>query len=149
MKCFRQALICAVLPFSAAAQATADANPAAPVEAMQIELNAAAASEAGGCRLTMVTTNRLAHGLDRGAWQVAIFDAQGVVRGLPILDFGAIAQGKTKVALFELPGLACDAIGRIVVNDVAECRADDGSDQRGPCLDDLATQTRTDIEFGL
>lgn len=150
MKRFWQTLVCMMVPLSATAQTTTEASPgAAPAEEIQIELNGAALTEAGACRLTMVTTNRLPHGLERAAWQVAIFDDKGVVRGLPILDFGAIAQGKTKVALFELPGLACDAIGRIVINDVAECRAVDGSDQRGPCLDSMATQTRTDIDFGL
>ncbi|WP_405402640.1 hypothetical protein [Paracoccus sp. Ld10] len=114
-----------------------------------LDLNGATATEAGNCRLTMVTTNRLDKGLTRAAWQVAVFDAEGVVQALPILDFGALAQGKTKVALFELPGSGCDAISRIIVNDVAECRAEDDSDLREVCLTGLATQTRTAIDFGL
>lgn len=143
MKVFCQAMACAILPFASAAQ---DAPPA---EAMLLELNAATPTDDGGCRLTVVSTNRLPQGLGRAAWQVAIFDPQGIVQGLPILDFGTLAPGKTKVAMFDLPGRGCDAIGRIVVNDVAECRADDGTDLRGPCLTGLATQTRTDIDFGL
>lgn len=147
MKVFCRMLACAALPLAATAQ---DAPPdTAPEPEIQLELNAAAPSEAGGCRLTMVTTSRLPRGLRRAAWQVAIFDPQGVVQGLPILDFGALASGKTKVAMFELPGRGCEGIDRIVVNDVAECRAEDGADLRAACLGGLATQSRTDIDFGL
>ena len=100
-------------------------------------------------KLTLVATNRLDKPIRRAAWQVAIFDRAGAVQSLPILDFGGLIPGKTKVALFQLPGRKCADIGRIVVNDVADCSADDGADLRGQCLAGLATQTRTDIDFGL
>ncbi|MDO5622830.1 MAG: hypothetical protein Q4G24_15380 [Paracoccus sp. (in: a-proteobacteria)] len=116
---------------------------------LMLELNAATPTENQGCRLTMVTTSRLEQTLERAAWQVAIFDSNGMVQALPILDFGTLLGGKTKVAMFELPGTDCTAIGRIVVNDVAECRAQDGTDLRGQCLTGLETQSRSDIDFGL
>ncbi|RNF34460.1 hypothetical protein [Paracoccus methylarcula] len=118
-------------------------------DSISLELNGATTTEAGGCQLTVVTTNRLDRDLDRAAWQVAIFDAAGVVQSLPILDFGAMVSGKTKVAMFELPGRGCTDIGRIIVNDVAACTTGDGDDLRDACLTGLATQSRTDIDFGL
>ena len=143
-------------PLSAAAQEPAQTGAdAIPTEAsaagagILLELNGAVTSEAGDCRLTMVTTNRLGTALSRAAWQVAIFDAEGVVQALPILDFGALAAGKTKVALFELPQRPCDGIGRIVVNDVAACQAEDDSDLGAACLSGLETQSRVPIDFGL
>lgn len=137
-------------PLTATAQETpaADAAPA-PGAGILLELNGAVPTEAGDCRLTMVTTNRLDAGLARAAWQVAIFDPKGVVQALPILDFGALAAGKTKVALFELPQRPCDAIGRIIVNDVAACQADGGDDLGAACLTGLETQSRVQIDFGL
>lgn len=122
---------------------------AAPDGKIFLELNSAVDTAEGGCQLTVVTTNRLDSGLKRAAWQVAIFDDAGVVQSLPILDFGAMTAGKTKVAVFSLPDRTCDKIGRIVINDVAECTGDDDSDKRAACLDGLATQARTDIEFGI
>lgn len=122
---------------------------AAPQGAVMLELNGAIDTEDGGCQLTVVTSNRLDQDIKRAAWQVAIFDAQGAVQSLPVLDFGSMISGKTKVALFQLPGRKCAEIGRIVVNDVAECSGEDGSDLRGQCLAGLATQTRADIDFGL
>lgn len=126
-------------------------DAAAPVAdgAIQIELNSAGATEDGGCRLTMVTTNRTETGLSRAAWQVAIFDGAGIVQALSVLDFGDLSAGKTKIGLFELPGRACTDISRIVVNDVAECRGTDDSDQHDACLGGLATLTKTDIDFGV
>ena len=96
------------------------AQDAAPAGTVMLELNGATDTEDGGCQLTVVTTNRLDQGIKRAAWQVAIFDKQGAVQSLPILDFGGLIPGKTKVALFQLPGRKCADIGRIVVNDVAD-----------------------------
>ena len=114
-----------------------------------LELNGATDTEAGGCQLTIVATNQLETGIRRAAWQVAIFDKSGAVQSLPILDFGGMIAGKTRVGIFPLPGRSCGDIGRIVVNDVAECSAEDGADLRDTCLGGLATQSRTDIDFGL
>lgn len=140
------ALLAALAGATLAGPALADTDPARP---MVLELNGAAASADGGCQLTLVASNALDLGLARAAWQVAIFDREGAVQGLPILDFGALLAGKTKVAQFALPGIGCARIGRIVVNDVAECRAEDGSDQRAACLSGLEARNRSEIEFGL
>lgn len=148
-------LICLLTPAVGLAQTAAPETPAAdtsataPADKIMLELNAAADTETGACRLTVVTTNRLPQGLKQAAWQIAIFDTQGVVQSLPVLDFGAMIAGKTKVAMFEIPDRRCDQIGRIVINDVAQCQGDDGADLRDACLSGLATQTRGDIDFGI
>lgn len=128
---------------------TATGQPPVQPDSVFLELNSAVATETGGCRLTVVTTNQMQQAISRAAWQVAIFDSAGVVQSLPVLDFGGLMGGKTKVAMFELQDRACTDIGRIVINDVAECRAEDGTDLRNACLSGLATQSRTDIDFGL
>lgn len=133
----------------AAPLAHAQAASTAPEGKILLELNSAVDTAEGGCQLTVVTTNRLDGGLKRAAWQVAIFDDAGVVQSLPILDFGAMIAGKTKVAVFSLPDRSCGKIGRIVINDVAECTGQDDSDRRAACLDGLTTQARTDIDFGI
>lgn len=144
-------LAVALCPGALHAQTPAPATtvPTVPEASLTLELNKAADTAAGGCQVTFVTTNRMAQGLGRAAWQVAVFDAEGVVQSLPVLDFGALIAGKTKVAVFELPGRGCDSIARIVVNDVAECRAEDGTDLAGPCLSGLATRALGRIDFGI
>ena len=140
----------ALAPGVVAAQTDAPAEtPAIPPARLTLELNGTADTDGQSCRLTLVAANHLPVGLSRAAWQVAIFDANGLVRALPVLDFGALIAGKTRVAVFDVPGGGCATIGRIVVNDVVDCRAADAGDQREACLAGLATQSRTPIEFGL
>ncbi|HRM74799.1 MAG TPA: hypothetical protein PLI13_08875 [Paracoccus sp. (in: a-proteobacteria)] len=149
-RCLGKLLVALSLGFASPALAQ---DAAAPENKIMLELNGAADTEAGGCQLTIVATNQLETGIRRAAWQVAIFDKEGAVQSLPILDFGGMTAGKTRVGLFPLPDRRCAEIGRIVVNDVAECTAEDGTekgaDLRDICLGGLATQTRTDIDFGL
>lgn len=121
---------------------------AAP-EQLSLELNRAEDSETGGCHLTLVAINRLSQGLTRAAWQVAIFDREGIVQSLPVLDFGALITGKTKVVSFELTGQPCDQIGQVIVNDVAVCTAEGGANLRDICLTRLATRSLADIGFGI
>lgn len=138
---------------AAVALALALSGPALAQDDMQkpltLELNAAETTADGACQLTLVVTNRMPTGLSRAAWQVAIFDASGAVKSLPVLDFGALPPEKTKVARFAIPGGGCDKVGRIVLNDVAHCAGADGSDQRAACLAGLDARNRSEIEFGL
>lgn len=149
-------MTCATLPriaalcLSIALPATALAENAAPENGkLLIELNNAENTDANLCRLSIVSENATGKSLSRAAWQVAIFDKDGIVRALPLLDFGVLVAGKTKIAVFELPGRPCDDIARIVVNDVAECKLDNGEQDLDLCLTQLTTRTRTDIAFGI
>ncbi|MEL6678180.1 MAG: hypothetical protein AAFQ51_05695 [Pseudomonadota bacterium] len=113
-----------------------------------LELNNAATTAAGGCRLTYVAVNRTGQALEQTAHQVAVFDADGIVRRLLVLEFGALAENKTKIVQFDLGDQTCSDISRIVVNDVAECTGAGGEGLRDFCLEALRTQSRTDIQFG-
>lgn len=115
---------------------------------ISLELNNAAGTEGGGCRLTYVATNRSGQALSQIAYQVGIFDAEGIVRRILVLEFGALTDGKTKIVLFDLAEQTCPDISRIIVNDVAQCTL--ASDEKAAdfCLNGLATNSRTDIQFG-
>ena len=109
----------------------------------------AADTSAGSCRLTYVAANMSDTALDRTAYEVAIFDAEGVVTRLLVLEFGALIEGKTKILQFDLAETDCASISRIVINDVAGCtRASDGQES-DLCLNGLTASSRTDIDFGL
>lgn len=140
------AMLSACLAFAQPALAQ---DSAAATGDVLLELNGLTDAAGDSCTLTFLTTNRLQQGLQRAAWQVAIFDADGAVKVLPVLDFGALIAGKTRVIPFVIPGGNCASIGRIVVNDVIECTADDGGDLRDLCLGNLTTQNRSSIEFGI
>ena len=113
-----------------------------------LELNSAADTETGDCRLTYVATNRTGTDLSQASYEVAVFNGDGIVSRILILAFGALPEGKTRVVQFDIAGQSCADTSRIVVNDVADCTPTDGS-AGDFCLSALTTATRAPIQFGL
>jgi hypothetical protein len=113
---------------------------------LALELNALQPAEAG-CRVTFLATNRLGGQLDRAAVELALFDTSGTIDRIVTLDFKDLSEGKTKVLQFELAGLQCDGLGRLLVNDVSACEG--AIAPATLCLDVLQTSTRLDIAFGV
>ncbi|PRY26072.1 hypothetical protein CLV78_101165 [Aliiruegeria haliotis] len=111
-----------------------------------LELNNARAAETG-CRLTYVAMNATGTDLSATSFEVAVFDQDGKVNRLLILEFGALKDGRTKVVQFDLAEQGCEDISRLLVNSVAECSATEGT--APDCLDVLEASSRTDIDFGL
>lgn len=140
---FRAASIAALGAFSAG-PAFAQDNPE-----FVLELNNAAETAAGDCRLTYVASNRTGQELGQTAYEVAVFNAAGVVSRILVLEFGALTVGKTKIVQFDLGGQPCTDISRIVVNDVADCALADGSGQGDFCLSGLVTESKNTIQFGI
>ena len=112
---------------------------------LTLELNGAQPSDKG-CRLTFVVNNDLGAGLSKAAFEIALFNQEGVVDRLTVLDFKDLPAGKTKVTRFDLAGADCARISRVLVNSATEC-AGDGIEPTA-CLAHLKTQTKTAISFG-
>ncbi len=111
-----------------------------------LELNNARDIDSG-CRLTYVATNGTGTDLEKTSYEVAVFDKDGVVSQLLILEFGKLPKEKTKVVQFDLAGKTCADISRLLVNGAAECTSTDGPFDS--CMDALATSSRAAIEFGI
>ncbi|KIN75135.1 hypothetical protein Z945_3034 [Sulfitobacter noctilucae] len=116
-------------------------------QVLSVELNGAAETEDGSCRLTYVAANRTASALDRTAYEVAVFDTQGTVTRLLVLEFGGLIEGKTKILQFDLSGTPCASISRIVVNDAAGCTV--AGAEVPLCMHALSASSRTAIQFGI
>jgi hypothetical protein len=115
--------------------------------ALTLEFNALEPSETG-CRLTFVVTNTLPAALDRAAFEMALFNKAGVVDRLTVLDFKDLPSGKTKVTRFNLSGLDCGNVGRILVNELTGCTGA-GVDVAA-CRAALKAQSRSEtVQFGL
>jgi hypothetical protein len=132
-----------VLPPFAVGPALAQA---APDPALSLQLNAAEPSDKG-CRLTFVVTNKLGGDLTRAAFELALFNKDGVVDRLTVLDFRDMPQGKTKVSRFDLSGADCDNISRVLINQVTECQGN--GIEASSCMLNLRPETKTSIVFGL
>ncbi len=122
------------------------AQETAAAPSLALELNALQPSDAG-CRVTFLATNGLAGQIDKATFEVALFGTGGGIDRLVSLDFKALAKGKTKVLQFELSGLRCDAVSRVLVNDVTACEGEGIA--AGDCLANLTTSTRAKAEFGI
>jgi len=128
------------------------AMPLAPASAqsgsephVSLDLNALQPSE-GGCRFTFVVANVLATPIERAAFEVALFDKAGVVDRLTVLDFRSLPAGKTKVSRFDLKGVDCAGVGRVLVNDATECSGSGTAPDA--CLAMLKTRSTSGVEFG-
>jgi hypothetical protein len=124
------AILSAALATGAAAQEEAPA--------LQVELNRAVAVE-GACRLTLVATNRLGADLDQVVFETVLFTRDGAVERLTLLDLGALPAGRPRVREFDMTGLGCDDLGRVLFNGVDTCA---GSVDEGACAAGLNIESR-------
>lgn len=101
-----------------------------------------------GCRLTFVATNNTGIELTQAAFEVAAFNAEGVVQSLLVLEFGGLPLGKTRVVQFDLPQMKCEGLSRLLVNGQDACDSADG--KHDVCLKSLSASSRIQsIPFGL
>ena len=136
------------------------AQDATPEPSLTLDLNALQPSDKGGCRLTFVVTNNLPTPVDRAAeetesptvdasraaYEMALFDKQGVVDRLTVLDFKDMPAGKTKVSRFDLAGTDCAGISRVLINDATGCTGE-GTDAKA-CMTSLKTTSTSGVQFG-
>lgn len=113
---------------------------------LQLELNAAQPTDKG-CRLVFVIKNDLGASLTRAALEIAMFNEAGVVDRLSVLEFKDLVAGKTKVSRFELAGVQCTNISRLLVNGATACEGDGVQPQA--CQTALALSSKAGIEFGI
>lgn len=120
-------------------------EPAAPERSLVLELNGAQPSDKG-CRLTFLVKNDLGPDLSEAGFEIALFDEQGVVTTLAVLAFQDLPAGKTKVTRFDLSGIDCTKLSRVLVNHATQCNGD--GVEPATCMRGLKTATKTEIEFG-
>lgn len=118
--------------------------------ALPLELNKLEPISEGpaGCRVYFVVTNPDAEVINPLRLDVILFGADGVILRRIAVDLGPLPARKTGVRLFDLQGLACDSIGRVLINDVLACQEGDKpaanpEQERMACLDRLSLSSRT------
>ena len=118
-------------------------EPALPVELNKLESLTGGAS---GCRVYFLVSNPDAEAFDQLRLDLILFGNDGVIARRIALDLAPLAPKKTAVRLFDLAGLNCDDIGKMLVNDVISCvhKGSPAADaDRTTCLDRLALTTKT------
>ncbi|WP_440981016.1 hypothetical protein [Shinella sumterensis] len=133
----RTLLISAML--SAAAVSGAAAQEAAKTKGLDIELNALAASQKG-CLFTFVAGNGFAQNVSKVSFEFVIFNDKGTVERLALLDFRDLPAGKSKVRQFDVPGIKCETVKNLLINDAPVCEGE-GLD-KGRCMDGIVTRSK-------
>ncbi|MDK1489970.1 hypothetical protein QN219_07860 [Sinorhizobium sp. 7-81] len=139
---FRFAFSAAFLLLPAVAPAIA--QEAAASGGLAIELNDVAPSEKG-CKLTFVAGNALAQSLSKVSFEFVLFDQQGLVERMAVLDFRDLPAGKTRVRQFDLPGTKCESVKSLLINDAPAC-VGEGVD-KNTCMTGLKTGSKSAVEL--
>lgn len=125
-------------------EAAAAEEPAVPEGGLSIELNKLDARE-NGCLFTFVVENELETSFDKASYEVVLFNGEGVVQRLTVLDFQEVPAGSTRVRQFNLPDTDCADVSRLLINQSASCEGE--GVQPGTCMRALTLESRADVEF--
>lgn len=114
--------------------------------AIAVELNRAE-PVGNGCRLSFVIRNRTPLVLTSLQWDLVFFDGDGLIAGRTAAEAAPLPADKTSVKVFDVPGLPCTRLKRVLINDVLRCTGEPGDDTPIDCLGLTVPSNRTDIEL--
>lgn len=104
-----------------------------------LELNTAQ-SQGEACTLTFQIINGFESEIGRLVYETVLFDSAGSVNRLTLFDFGTLPPGRPRVRQFSVPGMACEGLGRILINGAHSCEAE--GLEAGACEDGLRLESR-------
>jgi len=104
-------------------------------DSLHIELNRLEQRD-DGCRVHLVLENASPRAYSSYRLDLVIFASDGIIARRVALETAPLRADKTMVKEFELAGLACERVGRILLNDVSACTSDAGE------MDDCVAATR-------
>ena len=93
-----------------------------------------------GCRAYVVINNTGDTAYQSVKLDLVLFQPDGVIARRFAVDLAPLKATKKSVKLFDIDGLACDKISSVLVNDVLDCKA-----EQGPVADCLAKMTLTSV----
>ncbi len=104
-------------------------------ESLHIELNRLEERD-DGCRVHLVLENESPRAYSSYRLDLVVFATDGIISRRLALEAAPLRASKTIVKDFELVGLACTRVGRILLNDVSACTSESGD------IDDCVAATR-------
>jgi hypothetical protein len=126
------------------ASLSAFASPAFSADAVRVELNKLEPQD-GACRAYLVFQNRTQSSFSGRTLDLVMFDNEGVIAKRLAVDAAPLPADKTSVKLFDIEGVACDNIGRILINDVLDCQDETG--ERQDCVALIGPSSRSDVSL--
>lgn len=111
---------------------------------LSVELNAQETTEAG-CLLSFMVRNGHAQEIENVVFETVLFNTAGQVDRLTLFDFGSFPPSRPRVRQFLVDGLACDALGQVLINGASSCKVA-GTDSP-ICDNSLGLSSRTGTEL--
>lgn len=111
---------------------------------VRVELNKLEPSDAA-CRAYLVLENGTERAFETLKLDLVMFDAEGVVAKRLAVETAPLPPAKTSLKVFDIDGLPCERVGRVLLNDVMACA--DASGTREDCLGLVAPAARGSVPF--
>lgn len=124
----------------ALAQDEAAAPEAEAAGAIRIELNRLD-PQPGACRISLVTENTSQEDVARLVLEAVGFNRDGRVAVISLLTLQELPAGRMRVRSFDLPGVDCPVLGRLLIND-STCSPEDAA----VCARPLVLGSLVDVE---
>ena len=143
-----RALLWAAVSSNAAEPAATGVTSSAGDEqdVVTVELNRAE-SLTDSCRLSFVISNRTPYAFDSMQWDLFFFDPNSLIAARMAAEAAPLPAGKTSVKLFDVPGIKCEGLGRVLINDVLRCETDSSAETRIDCLRLTVPSSRAQVEL--
>lgn len=127
-------LLVAACGMAASAQADETNDSKIAVELNKLEANGS------GCQPYLVFENKT--DIDFGSLKLdlVMFDVDGIIARRVAVEGAPLPPGKMAVKVFDLPDLACDQIGRVLLNGLTQCTGQEGD--QSDCLALIDTASR-------
>lgn len=113
-------------------------------ETVSVELNRLEQAHEA-CQAYLVLGNETQSDFESLSLDVVMFDEEGIVSRRMAVELAPLPADKTSVRVFSLDGTACEAVGRVLLNSVLNCR--DQTGERSDCLADIETSSRASVPF--
>ncbi len=113
-------------------------------DSVRVELNKLEPSD-GACRAYLLFENQSQHSFSGLTLDLVMFDTVGIIAKRVAVNAASLPADKTSVKLFDIEGLACEDIGRILVNDVFDCQADSG--EVADCVSLIRPASRSNVSL--
>ncbi|MCA0206421.1 hypothetical protein [Pararhodobacter sp.] len=104
----------------ALAQSTPPAEAPAAAPSVSVELNAIHPRD-GACQFVLVGQNGTETDIDRLVLEAVLFDTDGRVATMTLLDLQDLPAGRLRVRSFEIGGVTCEGVSRLLINGVSAC----------------------------
>ncbi len=139
----RQFFVCALVAGAISSNSVAQTSDDAP-SGVRVELNAV--NETGAaCRLTFVAENATGTGIVQAVYETVIFDSSGGVITLSLFDFRDLPLKRPRVRQFDVPGVACASVGRVLINGANTCTVE--GEASALCERSLSVTSRIEVEL--